>query len=70
MLATLDAGGLVVVTGVGKNLHIAEKMSAIFASTGTRPFLRCCSLNVFNTFWHTSIHRSSKMLASPVTFQY
>ena len=35
----LDArkkGGLVVVTGVGKNLHIAEKMSAIFASTGTR----------------------------------
>ena len=36
MLATLDAGGLVVVTGVGKNLHIAEKMSAIFASTGTR----------------------------------
>ena len=28
--------GLVVVTGVGKNLHVAEKMSAIFASTGTR----------------------------------
>jgi len=28
--------GLVVVTGVGKNLHAAEKMSAIFASTGTR----------------------------------
>ena len=36
MLATLDRGGLVVVTGVGKNLHVAEKMSAIFASTGTR----------------------------------
>ena len=35
MLACLDAGGKVVVTGVGKNLHIAEKMSAIFASTGT-----------------------------------
>ena len=34
--ATLDQGGLVVVTGVGKSLHIAEKMSAIFASTGTR----------------------------------
>ena len=33
---TLDKGGLVVVTGVGKNLHVAEKMSAIFASTGTR----------------------------------
>jgi arabinose-5-phosphate isomerase len=36
ILATLEKGGLVVVTGVGKNLHIAEKMSAIFASTGTR----------------------------------
>ena len=33
---TLGKGGLVVVTGVGKNLHVAEKMSAIFASTGTR----------------------------------
>lgn len=33
---TLDKGGLVVVTGVGKSLHVAEKMSAIFASTGTR----------------------------------
>ena len=35
----LDAGargGIVVVTGVGKNLHAAEKMSAIFSSTGTR----------------------------------
>ena len=28
--------GIVVVTGVGKSLHVAEKMSAIFASTGTR----------------------------------
>jgi len=36
ILKTLDQGGLVVVSGVGKNLHIAEKMSAIFASTGTR----------------------------------
>ena len=36
MSATLDAGGLVVVTGVGKSLHVAEKMSAVFASTGTR----------------------------------
>ncbi len=30
----LSRGGKVVVSGVGKNLHIAEKMSAIFASTG------------------------------------
>ena len=36
MIATLDAGGLVVVTGVGKSLNVAEKMSAVFASTGTR----------------------------------
>lgn len=36
MLSTLDAGGLVVVTGVGKSLQVAEKMSAVFASTGTR----------------------------------
>ena len=36
MLRTVADGGIVVVTGVGKNLHIAEKMSAIFASTGTR----------------------------------
>lgn len=36
MVETLDAGGLVVVTGVGKSLHVAEKMSAVFASTGTR----------------------------------
>ena len=36
MLACVSHDGVVVVTGVGKNLHIAEKMSAIFASTGTR----------------------------------
>ena len=35
MLGCLDAGGKVVVTGVGKSLHVAEKMSAILASTGT-----------------------------------
>ncbi len=35
MMECLDNGGKVVVSGVGKNLHIAEKMSAIFASTGT-----------------------------------
>ncbi len=36
MLACVKNEGIVVVTGVGKNLAIAEKMSAIFASTGTR----------------------------------
>ena len=36
ILDCISAEGLVVVTGVGKNLHVAEKMSAIFASTGTR----------------------------------
>ncbi|MDR2849066.1 MAG: KpsF/GutQ family sugar-phosphate isomerase [Verrucomicrobiota bacterium] len=32
---TLDGGGKIVVTGVGKNLHIAEKLSATLASTGS-----------------------------------
>ncbi len=36
MLACVRREGIIVVTGVGKNLAIAEKMSAIFASTGTR----------------------------------
>ena len=36
MLDCVRNEGIVVVTGVGKNLHVAEKMSAIFASTGTR----------------------------------
>ena len=36
MLDTVSAGGMVVVTGVGKSLHAAEKISGIFASTGTR----------------------------------
>jgi arabinose-5-phosphate isomerase len=35
MMKCLDRGGKIVVSGVGKNLHIAGKMSAIFASTGT-----------------------------------
>ena len=34
MKGALATGGKVVVSGVGKNLHVAEKMSAIFASTG------------------------------------
>ncbi|MGN0854050.1 MAG: SIS domain-containing protein [Kiritimatiellia bacterium] len=36
MRACVEADGIIVVTGVGKNLAVAEKMSAIFASTGTR----------------------------------
>ena len=36
MLDATSRDGIVVVTGVGKNLHVAEKMSAIFSSTGTR----------------------------------
>jgi len=36
ILGCAAQGGIVVVSGVGKNLHIAEKMSAIFSSTGTR----------------------------------
>ena len=36
MLDCASRGGIVVVSGVGKNLHVAEKMSAIFSSTGTR----------------------------------
>lgn len=35
IVKTLEKGGKVIVSGVGKNLHIAEKMSATFASTGT-----------------------------------
>ena len=36
MLECAARGGIVVVSGVGKSLHVAEKMSAIFSSTGTR----------------------------------
>ena len=34
--STVKNGGIVVVSGVGKSLHVAEKMSGIFSSTGTR----------------------------------
>jgi arabinose-5-phosphate isomerase len=34
--ATVKNGGMVVVSGVGKSLHVAEKMSGILSSTGTR----------------------------------
>lgn len=36
MLDCISSQGIIVVTGVGKNLAVAEKMSAIFASTGSR----------------------------------
>jgi arabinose-5-phosphate isomerase len=35
ILRSSTAGGKVVVTGIGKNLHIGEKISATLASTGT-----------------------------------
>jgi arabinose-5-phosphate isomerase len=35
IVAAARAGGKVVVTGVGKNLHVGEKISATLASTGT-----------------------------------
>ncbi len=35
VLRTLEQGGKIVVTGVGKNLHIAEKLSATLSSTGS-----------------------------------
>lgn len=36
ILDCADQGGIAVVTGVGKSLHIAEKTSGILSSTGTR----------------------------------
>lgn len=39
MLATLEAGGKIVVTGVGKNIHVGEKISATMASTGSTSML-------------------------------
>ncbi len=35
ILAAVNNGGKVVVTGVGKNFHIGQKMAATFTSTGT-----------------------------------
>lgn len=35
LMSCLSTGGKIVVTGMGKSLHIAEKMSATFASTGS-----------------------------------
>ena len=39
ILSALRSDGHVVVTGVGKSLHVAEKMSGIFSSTGARSFV-------------------------------
>ena len=39
ILAAVRSGGMVVVTGVGKSLHVAKKMSGILSSTGTRSFV-------------------------------
>ncbi|MCL1922167.1 MAG: KpsF/GutQ family sugar-phosphate isomerase [Kiritimatiellaeota bacterium] len=39
ILAALGKGGKIVCTGVGKNLHIAEKLSATLASTGSTSVL-------------------------------
>lgn len=39
MLETLDRGGRIVFTGVGKNLPMAEKISATMASTGSTSIL-------------------------------
>ena len=37
--SALDRGGKIVLTGVGKNLHVAEKISATLASTGSTSVL-------------------------------
>ncbi|MEG2414905.1 MAG: KpsF/GutQ family sugar-phosphate isomerase [Kiritimatiellia bacterium] len=39
LLATLERGGKIVVTGIGKNIHIGEKISATMASTGSTSML-------------------------------
>ena len=39
MLGVLSDDGHIVVTGVGKSLHIAEKISGILSSTGSRSFV-------------------------------
>ena len=39
MLATLARGGKIVVTGIGKNIHVGEKIAATMASTGSTAML-------------------------------
>lgn len=39
MLSTLERGGKIVVTGIGKNIHVGEKIAATMASTGSTAML-------------------------------
>ncbi len=39
MLKTLERGGKIVVTGIGKNIHVGEKIAATMASTGSTAML-------------------------------
>ena len=39
MLTTLARGGKIVVTGIGKNIHVGEKIAATMASTGSTAML-------------------------------
>lgn len=39
LLATLERGGKIVVTGIGKNIHVGEKIAATMASTGSTAML-------------------------------
>lgn len=39
MLAALQTGGKIVVTGIGKNIHVGEKIAATMASTGSTAML-------------------------------
>lgn len=39
ILAALQAGGKIVVTGIGKNIHVGEKIAATMASTGSTAML-------------------------------
>ena len=39
MLGTLARGGKIVVTGIGKNIHVGEKIAATMASTGSTAML-------------------------------
>ena len=39
ILATLERGGKIVVTGIGKNIHVGEKIAATMASTGSTAML-------------------------------
>ena len=64
LLRTLANGGKIVVTGVGKNLHIAEKISATLASTGSTSVVLNPSQAIHGDLGvraseHASTHRTS-----------